>query len=229
MAVESAPVWRRLGEILIERGLLNALRLQSALHEQERNGGRLGEILFANGWVSAVDLRDALAEQHGLDLRVETRTESSETPIGGRSGLPLGRLLVERGNISEAQLEAALARQADSGLQLGQLLTESGAVSPATLAEAVAEQQGLLAAQRHLQATLAGDFVPKPTWYELREKGEAAPGPVLYASPNFMDTTDLAFAILTEWDPGELHIVTVATDGAEELCWRYPPQAQAGE
>ena len=38
-----------------------------------------------------------------------------------------------------------------------------------------------------------------------------------------MDATDLAFAILSEWDPGELQVVSVADGGAEELCWEYPP------
>ena len=226
MSVEAeagAPGWRPLGEILVERGLINELRLQSALREQERVGGRLGEILFENGWVSAIDLRDALAEQHGLDLRVESRSDGSETPEGERcAGVPLGELLVQRGDITDAQLDATLGLQAETKRRLGELLIESGAVSTATLADALAEQQGLLAASRDLRATLDGDYVPKPTWYELRELN-AEPGRGLYASRNFMDATDLAFAILSEWDPGELRVVSVADGGAEELCWQYPP------
>ena len=222
-AEAGAPAWRPLGEILVERGLINELRLQSALREQERSGGRLGEILFENGWVSAIDLRDALAAQHGLDLRVESRSDGSEAPGGDACGaVPLGRVLVDRGDITEAQLDAATTLQEETERRLGELLIESGAVTTATLADALAEQQGLLAASRDLRATLEGDFVPKPTWYELRE-ANAQPGRGLYASPNFMDATDLAFAILSEWDPGELTVVSVADGGAEELCWQYPP------
>ena len=222
-AEAGAAGWRPLGEILVQRGLINELRLQSALREQERTGARLGEILYANGWVSPIDLRDALAEQHGLDLRVESRTDEAGRPEGERrNAVPLGQLLVERGDIAEAQLDAALALQEETKQRLGELLLQSGVVSSSTLADALAEQQGLLAASRDLRATLEGDFVPKPTWYELREAG-AETGHGLYASRSFMDATDLAFAILSEWDPGELRVVSVADGSAEELCWQYPP------
>jgi hypothetical protein len=220
-AEAGAARWRPLGEILVERGLINELRLQSALREQERMGGRLGEILFENGWVSAIDLRDALAAQHGLDLRVESRSDGLASGER-RSAVPLGLLLVQRGDITESQLDAALALQEETKRRLGELLIDSGAVTTATLADALAEQQGLLAASRDLRATLEGDFVPKPTWYELRE-ANAEPGRGLYASRSFMDATDLAFAILSEWDPGELRVVSVADGSAEELCWQYPP------
>src|SRR5712691_7331489 len=106
--------WRPLGQILIESGLITEPQLEEALREQEERGGRLGELLFARGWVSAIDLRDALAEQHGLDLRVEAPAplEATNSSDAQRLGLPLGSLLVQRGRITEAQLDAALAEQA---------------------------------------------------------------------------------------------------------------------
>jgi hypothetical protein len=215
--------WRPLGEILVERGLVTQLQLQQALLEQKLAGGRLGEILFTRGWVSGIDLRDALAEQHGLDLRVEPGAGRAQvvSAEAQRSTIPLGRLLVQRGRITEAQLDAALAEQSASGQRLGRILMASGAISTFVLAAALAEQQGLLAASRDLDKSVAEDFMPRPTWYEVREV-EDGRSYRLYASRNFLDATDLAFAILHEWEPGELHVVCVADDRPDELCWQYP-------
>jgi hypothetical protein len=55
---------------------------------------------------------------------------------------PLGRLLVERGFLTEEQLQAGLAEQGSTGLPLGQLLIGMGFVTTATIAQALATQQG---------------------------------------------------------------------------------------
>jgi hypothetical protein len=216
--------WRPLGEILVERGLITELQLQQALRDQKLQGGRLGEILFARGWVSGIDLRDALAEQHGLDLRVEQPTGHAGvvSAEAQRNTIPLGRLLIQRGQITEAQLDAALADQAVNGKRLGQILMASGAISTFVLAAALAEQQGLLAASRDLDKSIEEGFLPRLTRYEVREI-DGGKSYRLYASRNFLDATDLAFAILNEWEPRELHVVCVADDRPEELCWQYPP------
>lgn len=218
--------WRPLGEILVERGLVTKLELQQALDDQTQEGGRLGEILFARGWVSGVDLRDALAEQLGLDLRVESA--ASREPLvsaeGQRSSIRLGRLLVQQGQVSEAQLDAALAEQATSGKRLGQQLIASGAITAFVLAAALAEQQGLLAASLDLDKSIKEGLLPDGplrTWYEVREIEESK-SYRLYASPNFLDATDLALAILNEWEPRELQVVCLADDHPAELCWQYP-------
>jgi hypothetical protein len=218
---EEHRLWLPLGEILVQRGLISELELHDALREQEHEGARLGEILFARGLVSAVDLRDALAEQHGLDLRVESRTTSRQRAASAedqRASFPLGRLLVAHGEISEAQLDAALAEQATTGQRLGQILIARGAVSSFTLAAALAEQQGLLNASRELDPRL----VPRPRTYEVREvAGEETH--CLYTSRSFLDATDLAFAVLHEWEPNEIHVVCIAQNEGEEVCWQYPP------
>ena|SRR5579859_6088204 len=216
-APENHLAWRPLGEILVERGLISELELHDALREQQHEGGRLGEILFARGLVSAIDLRDALAEQHGLDLRVESRTTPGSLP--SPNSFPLGRILLQRRQITETQLDAALSEQAKTGQRLGQILIASGAVSTFQLAAALAEQQGLLAAGRDsVQGVL-----PRPRLYEVREVvgGECYS---LYSSRNFLDATDLAFAVLHEWEPKEIHVVCIAQDSDEELCWKYPGQ-----
>jgi uncharacterized coiled-coil protein SlyX len=55
---------------------------------------------------------------------------------------PLGRLLVEQGLLSEAQLEHALEEQESTGRRLGETLVELEFVSHAALSHALAEQYG---------------------------------------------------------------------------------------
>jgi len=53
---------------------------------------------------------------------------------------PVGQILVEKGEISEVDLEAALAEQERSGRRLGEILIEQGHTSWLALARAIAEQ-----------------------------------------------------------------------------------------
>jgi hypothetical protein len=53
---------------------------------------------------------------------------------------PIGQILVEKGEISEVDLEAALAEQEQSGRRLGEILIEQGRTSWLALARAIAEQ-----------------------------------------------------------------------------------------
>ena len=56
---------------------------------------------------------------------------------------PLGRLLVEQGLLSEAELERALDEQARTGRRLGETLVDLGFVSYAALSHALAHQYGI--------------------------------------------------------------------------------------
>ena len=62
----SAVRWRKLGAILVDRGLITADQLRRGFEEQAISGRRLGEIVVEEGWVSPLDLALALAEQHNL-------------------------------------------------------------------------------------------------------------------------------------------------------------------
>jgi general secretion pathway protein E len=67
LPAESQP--RRLGEILVARGKLDAPNLERALRLQEtETREKLGVILNRLGLVSARDLADALSEQSGLSV-----------------------------------------------------------------------------------------------------------------------------------------------------------------
>ena len=59
---------KRLGEILLEAGVLTAQKLQTALVEQERWGGPLGQILIDKGFVAEAELVQALSQQLGFPV-----------------------------------------------------------------------------------------------------------------------------------------------------------------
>jgi general secretion pathway protein E len=63
-----APVHKRLGEILIERGKLDAAGLERALRLQQESGEKLGALLVSLGVVAQRDVSEALALQLGLPL-----------------------------------------------------------------------------------------------------------------------------------------------------------------
>lgn len=61
-----APGGKRLGERLLDRGLLTGRQLELALQEQKRTGVLLGEILLHLGFVTPRAVAGALAEQGGV-------------------------------------------------------------------------------------------------------------------------------------------------------------------
>jgi type IV pilus assembly protein PilB len=63
---QRGAVRKRVGEILIEMGLLTPAQLQDALLEQSSTHLRLGEILKSRGWVKDADLTRAVARRLGV-------------------------------------------------------------------------------------------------------------------------------------------------------------------
>jgi hypothetical protein len=64
-------IWRPLGELLLEKKLLNEDELELALTEQADSSRLLGAILVERGYVSGPALAIALAEQYGVELHTE--------------------------------------------------------------------------------------------------------------------------------------------------------------
>ena len=70
--VESAEsVWRPLGELMVDKGLVTEEELAAALAEQSVSGRLLGAILVERGLISGPALASALAEQCGVELVVQ--------------------------------------------------------------------------------------------------------------------------------------------------------------
>lgn len=60
--------YKRLGEILIEKRVIQPSQLEEALRVQAEQGGLLGEILIELGMISPEELAAALATQLNLDF-----------------------------------------------------------------------------------------------------------------------------------------------------------------
>ena len=58
----------RLGQILVERGLITREQLEAALPLVDEWGSRLGEVLIGQGLIHSRQLYEALAEHHGLEF-----------------------------------------------------------------------------------------------------------------------------------------------------------------
>lgn len=164
---------RRVGELLVEMGLLQGIELAATLSIQDdlREGrvetaqmvaARLGTILLNAAAVSAAQLERALAEQArsgGLLGEILVRQgvitpEQRQGALRIQGGLAgrlhgrflLGRLLVDADVISELALEQAILSQRITGKRLGETLVEAGKISDATLAEFLERQRRLRAA-----------------------------------------------------------------------------------
>jgi general secretion pathway protein E len=67
-AAAAAPIQKNIGEILIERGRLDAAGLDRALRLQQETHEKLGALLVTLGLVSQRDVAEALAHQLGIPL-----------------------------------------------------------------------------------------------------------------------------------------------------------------
>ncbi len=131
----------KLGDYLVEQGLLTKKQLEMALEEQrlfwkKTQGVRapLGNILINNGILTPQMLATALVAQQ-------------QDKLHGEKQLPqyVGEYLVARGIITPQQLEAVLAeqlrlRQKGTTMLLGELLVHAGHITREVL-ESVLEQQ----------------------------------------------------------------------------------------
>jgi hypothetical protein len=141
---------RRLGELLVLRGLVVEQDVTDALVEQRRSRRRIGQILLDRGVLSRAALESTLAEQagglepergFGGGLRDAIRGHSAPAKREDNEGRrPLGQLLVSRGHVTDADINDALAEQAKSGELLGEILLKRGAVSQPVVSRALEEQ-----------------------------------------------------------------------------------------
>jgi hypothetical protein len=88
---------------------------------------------------------------------------------------PIGQILVEKNEISEAELAAALAEQERTGLRLGQILIETGRISWLALARAIAEQVLDIEAPTGPAAEPPAETIPSPP--PAAEQPAAPPAP----------------------------------------------------
>jgi hypothetical protein len=231
MEAHAAFPWRQLGDLLVDQQLLTEDELEQALAEQSRSGRLLGQILVNNGYLSAFSLARVLSEQHGVELRRTREEEEPPTPplalVDGpepaTTWRPLGKLLVERGFLTESQLAGALEEQETGHGRLGEILVSRGLLTGAELARALAEQQGVTLEQEGELETQMRPSSPDEPVYKVFEV-VFEPGyqrrTALYETANFLDAADFAFEYVERHEPAALEIHR--TDGAaQETVWNY--------
>jgi hypothetical protein len=100
--------YRRIGSILVERGLISQAELARALAEQDATGRLLGEILVSGFGVTRVDLADALAEQWQEANRGQTTAAAAATGSHGSGHVTDEddlRVLLDEAEAARAELE----------------------------------------------------------------------------------------------------------------------------
>jgi hypothetical protein len=222
--VETATLfpWRQLGALLSDEGLLTETELELALDEQQRTGRLLGQIIVDRGYVSAFSLARVLSAQHGVEVKAaEDPAPEPKLAAVPETWRPLGRLLVEKGLITQTQLAESLLAQAETGGRLGEILVQRGAVTASQLAHALGEQHGV-ALTGELQGTLKPLTPTEPVYrvYEVTFRQGFQDRRSLNESPNFLDAADFAMEYVQEHGPEALEIER--RDGSEqETVWTY--------
>lgn len=122
---------RKLGDILIEDGVISRTTLEKALERQQDSEKKLGEVLEQMGKAGTDQISSALLTQEK----------------GRQLAKKLGSILVESGFISQDTLDRALELQKESGKMLGALLVDMGVISTEEIIEAQAVQKGILKAK----------------------------------------------------------------------------------
>ncbi|HNV48684.1 MAG TPA: chemotaxis protein CheA [Spirochaetota bacterium] len=95
---------RRLGEIMVNKGIITDGQLLDAVHEQEERNVRLGDLVVQKGYATPDDVRIALTEQEKLKTRIETDTVRVDTAKLDRVMNLLGEIVIG---------QAAITRVAD--------------------------------------------------------------------------------------------------------------------
>lgn len=117
---------KKLGEILVEKGLITQNDLGGLIQAQKSvRAIRLGEILIQENLITEEELNEALARQQNQD-----------------KGRRLGEILVSMGRVEHEHVEAALKRQESfKETKLGEILLKNKIGAPEKVAAALREQK----------------------------------------------------------------------------------------
>jgi hypothetical protein len=174
----------------------------------------------------------AVRDGDGPDSQAPAGPEPEPQSLAAPRRAPLGRLLVEKGMITEDDLTVALERQREEARPLGQILLDMGAVTPQNLARTLTEQTGF-DFSGSLRRRLSSDGGPSSgsepgdepaeERFFVREPGS---GETLHVAGSLLDAADAAFELIDDREPERLEIVR-ARGGELEPVWSYERNAAA--
>ena len=221
-APQSLPS-RLIGALFVERGLVSESQIRVALEIQRETGQQLGQVLVERFGVSRKELASVVAEQWA-------KLGGSAGPEDTASWRRLGDIFVERGFVTQEELDEALVRQRQTGERLGEALVAQGVISKFELAGALAEQMAVLGDSDAEPA--AGNGRPEATVHQLHARDdtdEAAPATnvVELAAPIDWGTTQV------EPDPPTVEVPETAVEeepaAESEALEPVPAQAEPEE
>ena len=147
VAPEHRPAPRKIGDYLVDQGLISAAQRDDALSELSKieprvkrgtlidaQAKRLGDILLARGWLTPQQLAAALVRQQ------QDRSRDGQRPER------LGEYLMAAAIVTSDQLGTALAEQAwlrmrGKHMRLGELMIRGGALAATALSSVLEQQQ----------------------------------------------------------------------------------------
>lgn len=115
----------RLGDLLVQAGIINEKQLKEALGRQTP-GKRVGDVLLELGYVSRQNLISVMEENSAQAKK-----------------LRLGDLLIQAGLINEEQLKEALGKQRSLGKRLGEVLVDGGYITQHDLVKVLEKHFGI--------------------------------------------------------------------------------------
>ena len=166
-APQSLPS-RLIGALFVERGLVSESQIRVALEIQRETGQQLGQLLVERFGVSRKELASVVAEQWA-------KLGGSAGPEDTASWRRLGDIFVERGFVTQEELDEALVRQRQTGERLGEALVAQGVISKFELAGALAEQMAVLGDPGAEEAAENGQ--PEATVHHLHARDDTEDAP----------------------------------------------------
>jgi hypothetical protein len=128
---------RRLGDIIVERGLVTPHQLEEALRVQRESGGKLGEVLVELGFITRVGLAGVISEQFDA-MRMASRARKTAAPAQPASAegttSVVETALRERLEAVTAELDAKDRRISQQDATIAALLAQLNSLTAATAA-----------------------------------------------------------------------------------------------
>jgi len=204
-APQSLPS-RLIGALFVERGLVSESQIRVALEIQQETGQQLGQVLVERFGVSRKELASVVADQWA-------KLGGSSGPEDSASWRRLGDIFVERGFVTQEELDEALARQRQTGERLGEALVAQGVISKFELAGALAEQMAVLGDPD--AETGAENGQPEATVHQLHGRDDAE-----QAS---LPANVIELAVPTAWGAEAVETERQAVETVEEPVAEEPP------
>ncbi|WP_373091673.1 hypothetical protein [Zhongshania sp.] len=133
-----------LGTLLVSGGFITTDTLNQALSTQRWNRRRLGEVLLQRHELFPLEKQAILALQKKLSAQALELKPDGSMPKALQ--LSLGQLLLDNGEITQSQLDTALAEHRSQHRRLGEVLIDQQALSPICLARWLKIQKKLISA-----------------------------------------------------------------------------------